>query len=63
MEEGTNMNKCIFHGDYEGENCIQCMVNRLDNKIKKNSSFPIFILKNSILMILGIAIGWVLFSL
>lgn len=34
-----------------------------DNIIKPDPSFPIFILKKSILIIAGIAIGWVLFSL
>ncbi len=57
------MNKCIFHGPYIGSECLQCKVNRLDQKFEKNSSFPIFILKSTLIMLLGMAIGWYLWAL
>ena len=63
MEEGQDMNTCIFHGKYIGSECPKCNVNQFDSKTKKHSSFPVFILKNSILMFVGMILGYLIFTL
>lgn len=49
------------HGNYNGLTYDKGNQNFLEGHKRKNPNFIFFILKNSLLMGLGIVIGWLLF--
>lgn len=52
------MSNCILHGYYSGSYCQKCRQSYYDSKNVKNPNFILSIIKTSLLMAVGIAIGW-----
>ena len=57
------MNTCFIHGKYLGSSCEKCKQSYSDSKIEKDPNFILMILKYSLIMSLGIALGWFIFTL
>lgn len=55
-------NTCMFHGEYKGDYCPECESN-FEKKFEDKSSFSHFLVKGSILLALGMGLGWYLFTL
>lgn len=52
----------MFHGEYKGDYCPECESN-FEKKFEDKSSFSHFLVKGSILLALGMGLGWYLFTL
>ena len=56
------MNNCIFHGNYTESKCPKCNQQYSDSSRNDNPNFILFIVKNSLLMAVVFAIGWLIFT-
>lgn len=56
------MSVCITHGKYYGSKCEKCINSNFDRKYKKDPNFAFLLLRNGIIMALGIVLGWLLFT-